>query len=115
MKKFIAFLLLSGITAMTFAQGQDTHDSVVKVEKQESKQEMVLPSLDVDFAEAIYLPLDVYAQVGQEIDYSFQKTDSGYVAVKEKPPLKERQNINKHRKKWIWQKVQADLKDNIPK
>lgn len=114
MKKIIALLLLSTYSVVTFAQAYDTHDSVVKVVKQESKQEMVLPSLDVDFVVAVYLPLDVYASEGQAIDYTFQKTESGYSGINEKPPLQELQAIIEHRKKWIWQEVEADLKDNIP-
>ncbi|MBA4852056.1 hypothetical protein [Emticicia sp. BO119] len=99
MKKLIASLLLFCFSAVALAAPQN-HDS--DLQKQVAKIEAVTPSLDLGFQVAVYLPLDVYAPVGQSIDYSFEKTESGFTALQEKPPLKTQEFTNKPHKKWIW-------------
>lgn len=99
MKNFIASMLLFCFSVVALAMPQ-SHDS--DFQKQDAKIEAVTPSLDLGFQVAIYLPLDVYAPVGQSIDYSFEKTEAGFTAAPEKPPLKGQEFTNEPRKKWIW-------------
>lgn len=99
MKNFVLTAILLCFSVLTFANVAKSHETV----KQEVKTEVVTATNDLTFQVAVFSLLDVLASEGQNIDYSFAETVSGFTKLQEKPPLSENLITLRPRKKWIRQ------------
>lgn len=104
MKNFISILLVFCLIGVSLAHGK-----IHEFSKKEVKTEVIKPANDLAFAEAVYLPLDVYATEGQEIDFTFVDTMKGFLAIESKPPLTEQSANRKRDKKWVWRYRRGNL------
>lgn len=61
----------------------------VSVKQKKVSNEVVLPTINASFQEAVFLPLDVYALEVEtpKTDFNFEKTEAGFKQAQEKPPL----------------------------